>query len=78
MSGMDIMRKSVPDRWLHQLFSAKSVAKGGVVRRSVTWVESEIGRDTFVQEVRLRGYHLFEGGGQFIVVCCSGPIRQLV
>ncbi|WP_417206323.1 N-(5'-phosphoribosyl)anthranilate isomerase [Antarctobacter sp.] len=67
-----------PDRWLDQVFSAQAVAKRGVIRRSVVWVEHEIGRDRFIAEVRLRGFHLLEGGGQFIVICCRGPVRKLV
>ncbi|MAQ83266.1 MAG: N-(5'-phosphoribosyl)anthranilate isomerase [Maritimibacter sp.] len=69
---------SRPDQWIELLFSAKAVGDGGVVRRSVDWVEAEIGRATFVAAVRARGFHLLEAGGQFIVICNRAPMRRLV
>ncbi|WP_425099892.1 hypothetical protein [Tropicibacter sp. S64] len=46
------------------------------MRRSVFAVDAEVGRDRFIAEVRLRGFHLVEGGGQFIIICCRGPVRH--
>lgn len=66
------------DAWLAKVFSAQAVARGAVVRRAVAWVEHEIGRERFVAEVRQRGFHLFEAGGQFIVICNRGPVRRVV
>jgi hypothetical protein len=63
------------DEWLNLIFSAKAVEKGGVVRRSVAWVEREVGRPRFIDAVRKRGYHLIETGGQFIVICNQGSVR---
>ncbi|MHA7874400.1 N-(5'-phosphoribosyl)anthranilate isomerase [Roseivivax sp.] len=63
------------DQWLAQLFGAKAVAKGGVVRRSVRDVQRMIGREAFLREVRMRGFHLVECGGQFIVICNSGKVK---
>lgn len=63
--------------WLDHVFSAKAVANGGVVRRSIRDVEREVGRARFVQEVRRRGFHLVECGGQFIVICNPGQVRIL-
>ncbi len=70
--------QSRPEEWIALVFSAKAVEKGGVVRRSVAWVENEIGRARFVAEVQARGFHLLEAGGQFIVICSHAPIRRLV
>ncbi|MCB1396285.1 MAG: N-(5'-phosphoribosyl)anthranilate isomerase [Rhodobacteraceae bacterium] len=67
-----------PAHWIEQVFSAKAVEKGGVIRRSVAWVDHEIGRDRLADEVRQRGFHLLEAGGQFIVVCTRGPISWIV
>ena len=64
------------ERWLRQIFSAHA-AQGGVVRRSVAWVDREVGRDRFIAEVRRRGFHLISSGNQFIVVCHSGPVGIL-
>lgn len=67
-----------PDLWIAHVFSSHAVDKGGVIRRSVAWVEKEVGRDRFVTEVRARGFHLFEAGGQFVVVCTRAPIRRIL
>ena len=61
--------------WLDEVFSAKAVARGGVVRRSVRDVEREVGRARFIAEVRRRGFHLVECGGQFIVICNAGQVH---
>lgn len=63
--------------WVEEVFSAKVVARGGVVRRAVRDVEREIGRADFIREVQSRGYHLVESGGQFVVFCNSGQIKIL-
>lgn len=65
-----------PEEWIAQIFSARS-AKGGVVRRSIAWVDREIGRDRFMTEVRKRGFHLVASSNQFIVVCNHEPVRVL-
>jgi len=63
---MTILRPalSVPATpWVEQVFSAKTVRYGGVVRRSLRWVEAEVGRAVFEAEVRGRGWHM---------VACNG------
>ena len=69
--------RTTPESWIDQIFSAKAVSRGGVVRRSVRIVEREIGRDRFYEEVDRRGFHLIECGGQFVVICNSGRIRLI-
>ena len=64
--------------WLVQVFAAQAVHKGGVIRRASASIDREIGRDRFVAEVRARGFHLLETGGQLVVICHRGPIRVLV
>ena len=63
--------------WCNAIFTAKAVGKGGVIRRAVQDVEREIGRDAFIREVRRRGYHLVEVGGQFVVICNDGQMTVL-
>lgn len=63
--------------WLAQIFAAKAVAAGGVIRRNRHWVDREIGFERFEREVRQRGFHLLETADQLIVVCHSGPVRML-
>lgn len=64
-----------PEKWLQQIFTARVAEKGGVVRRAVRDVEARIGRTRLELEVRRRGYHLAECGGQFIIVCDPRPIQ---
>ena len=71
---MDTIRITNPDVWLGQIFAAKAVATGGVVRRSRHWVQTEIGLERFELAVRARGFHLIEAGHQLVVICHSGPI----
>ncbi len=64
-----------PNPWAARIFTAKAVAKGGIVRRAVKDVEREMGRDALLAEVKRRRFHLIECGGQFIIICNSGQMR---
>lgn len=66
-----------PEHWIVQIFSARSAAEGGIVRRKVANVERLIGRERFAQEVRRRGYCAVENGGQFVIFCNVEPVRIL-
>ncbi|ARC88408.1 N-(5'-phosphoribosyl)anthranilate isomerase [Rhodovulum sp. MB263] len=72
-----VSRPTPPDSWIALVFSAQAVAKGGVVRRSRHWVEREIGMERFVAEVRRRGFHMVECGGQLIVICNPHGLRVI-
>ncbi|MBI1217864.1 MAG: N-(5'-phosphoribosyl)anthranilate isomerase [Rhodobacteraceae bacterium] len=72
-----LTRQSTPEAWIDLIFSAQAVARGAVVRRKATWVAREIGRDRFIAEVRQRGFHLVETGGQLIVICNPGGLRVI-
>lgn len=63
--------------WLATIFSAKAVGRGAVVRRSAQWVEREVGRERLIAEVRRRGFHLVESGGQLIVICNATGLRVI-
>ncbi len=65
-----------PETWIRLIFSAQA-ARGGVVRRSIAWVDREVGRDRFFAEVRQRGFHLLATSNQFIVVCNRDPVQLL-
>ncbi len=69
------IRHRQQDDWIGQVFSAKAAQRGAVVRRSVAWVEREVGRDAFIAEVRRRGYHMLECAGQFVIICNADEIR---
>jgi len=66
-----------PEKWIVHLFSARSVAEGGTVRRKVADVERLIGRERFLHEVRRRGFRVVENSGQFIVFCNREPVYVL-
>lgn len=66
-----------PEKWIVHLFSARSAAEGGTVRRKVSDVERLIGRDRFLGEVRRRGFRVVENAGQFIVFCNREPVYIL-
>jgi len=69
-------RTTDPEAWVDLVFSAKA-AQGGVVRRAVGWVATEVGHDRFAEEVRRRGFHLLLTQTQYIVICNAGPVRML-
>ncbi|ROU04011.1 N-(5'-phosphoribosyl)anthranilate isomerase [Histidinibacterium lentulum] len=66
-----------PDLWMRQMSTTKSARSGDIVRRKIDWVDREIGRDRLLDEVRSRGFHMREAGGQFLVVRAPGPIRMV-
>ena len=72
-----VTRHTYPDIWIAQMFSTKAARRGAVVRRSVAWVDREVGRDRFIAEIRRRGFHLVRTADQFIVICHGGPIDIL-
>lgn len=74
----DLPAPITPERWLLQLFSARAVAEGGIVRRKVSDVERLIGRTRFVHEVRRRGFRAIENGGHFVVFCNSEPVHIIL
>lgn len=67
-----------PERWVAQMFSARTAAEGGIVRRRVADVERLIGRDRFVKEIARRGYRAVENGGHFVIFCNAEPVKIVV
>ncbi len=61
--------------FLEQLFDAKAVQKGGLVRRSVISVEKECGKQALLEEVKRRRFHMIECGGQFVIICNTGRLQ---
>jgi hypothetical protein len=74
---MQTHRLTSPDPWIDQIFLARAATTGGVIRRNVDWVEREIGRDRFYQEVRRRGFHLMRAGNQYLILCAADPVQFL-
>jgi hypothetical protein len=67
-----------PERWIIQLFSARAVAEGGIVRRSVADVERLVGRPRFLHEVKRRGFRAVENSGQIVVFCNRDDVHILL
>lgn len=67
-----------PDRWIIHLFSARTVAEGGIVRRKVADVKRPVRRNRFLQEVRRRGFRAIENGGHFVVSCNSEQVHIVI
>ena len=66
-----------PDAYLRDIFSAKAVANGLLVRRKLRDIERYVGMDRFLTEVRERGFRAVENRGQVIVFCNQAPVRPL-
>ena len=66
------------EQHLADLFAAKAVGRGGVVRRQRDWVDDNIGRERLIEDVRRRGFGLIEVGAQYVVICAEKPMRVLV
>ncbi len=65
------------DRWLLQLFSARAVAEGGVVRRRIRDVERLVGEARFLAEMRRRGFRVARNAGQYVIFCNREPVELL-
>ena len=76
MSDMQpIIRTHFNPGWCEQVFEAKAVAKGGIVRRQIVDVERQVGRAYVYHQLEKRGFHLVECGTQFIVICNGSALR---
>lgn len=64
-----------PQEWLLQIFNAKQVPAGGVVRRNKRHVEKQSSLQDLVSAARSFGFHLIETGDQYVVICNAGELR---
>lgn len=60
---------------MDQVFAAKAARRGGIVRRKTCDVERLVGRAALLREVRRRGFHMVEVGGQFVILCNNGEMK---
>lgn len=63
--------------YINQIFRAKAVENGGIVRRKIVNVEKFASTRHLVKEVETRGFHLIETGDQYVIICNSGNFRLL-
>jgi len=66
-----------PEVWLYDLFNAKAVMQGAVIRRKVRDVERFAGLERFMAEIERRGFQVAENAGQFVIFCNQAPINWL-
>ena len=65
------------DEFFARLFSSRAARSGAVVRRKVRDVERYVGRTSFLEEMKRRGYPVVENAGQFVIFCNQEPIRRI-
>ena len=64
--------------WIIDLFSSRSAATGGVVRRKRRDIERYVGMEEFKQELSRRGFHAIENAGQIVIFCNQEPVRTVL
>jgi hypothetical protein len=64
-----------PYEFINDLFRAKAVKKGGIVRRKIANVEKYASTEYLFKEVQERGFHLVETGDQYVIICNSGNFK---
>ncbi len=64
-------------QWVSHLFSSQAAREGGVIRRKIRDVERFVGRETFLDEMKRRGFPVVENAGQFVIFCNREPIRRV-
>ncbi|QBF32086.1 N-(5'-phosphoribosyl)anthranilate isomerase [Thalassococcus sp. S3] len=67
-----------PENYLRDIFSARAAREGGVIRRKRRDIYRFVGRARFEDELRRRGFHAVENGGQIVIFCNDAPIRLIL
>ena len=65
------------ENWIRHLFSSQAAQEGGVIRRKIRDIDRFVGRDTFLDEMRRRGFPVVENAGQFVIFCNREPVRRV-
>jgi len=68
-------QSSASGAWINDLFAAKEVANGGVVRRNKKDVEKYASFKELLYRVRLEEFHLIETGDQYVIICNPGVLK---
>ena len=66
-----------PEQWIKNVFAAKAVAEGGVIRRKARDIERYAGWERFRRELDRRGFRAVVNGGQVVVFCNREPLRVI-
>lgn len=57
--------------WIEQVFKSKIAKRGGTVRRKKSAIAKYASLEEFKKVCKERGYHIFEHGDQWVVLCDS-------
>lgn len=64
-----------PEMYLADVFGAKAVRDGKIIRRNLRDIERYVGRDAFIKELNRRGFRAVENAGQMVIFCNREPVR---
>jgi hypothetical protein len=64
--------------WIHQIFEAKQVQRGGIIRRSVKSVRRYASEAQLGAAVQALGFHMVQSGKQFVIFCNPGEFQLVV
>jgi hypothetical protein len=63
------------EAYLRDVFGAKAVRDGKIIRRNLRDIERYVGRENFVAELHRRGFRAVENAGQMVIFCNAEPVR---
>lgn len=66
-----------PEEFFDDLFSTEAAQQGGIVQISQLDMERFVGRDRFIEEMKLRKFTALQNRGQIIVICNSKDLRLI-
>ena len=58
-----------PTEWVEQIFEAKSVKTGGVLKRLIKSVEKRGSHNHLINKVIELGFHMFVTDTHYIIIC---------
>ena len=67
-----------PELWISDIFRAKAVRDGRVIRRSLRDIDRYVGRQAFLTELDRRAFQAIETSRQLITLCNRAPVRKLL
>ncbi|MDP3747663.1 MAG: hypothetical protein Q8Q88_11525 [Phenylobacterium sp.] len=60
--------------FIEDIFNSQQARNGGIVRRSLAWVERFASVFALKAEVQRRGFHMVISGDQAVIFCNDGDI----
>ena len=63
--------------FIDQIFKARQARDGGIVRRSLFWIQRCASLSELEKEVRRRGFHMVITGGQAVIFCHPGDLSLI-